>query len=66
MTDNEKRAHDLAIMATKCRFDMDLQINDSYNSNHPHDPKEFVFDFLTEYHGFYDSFLRRINNDFPN
>jgi hypothetical protein len=61
MTDNEKRAHDLAIMSTRCFFEMKLDDNNTYNENHPENPKGFDFDLFEEYLAAYESYLARFN-----
>jgi hypothetical protein len=61
MTDNEKRSHDLAIMATKCLLEIKLDANKTYNKNHPNTPKDFEFDPFAEYIAYYDILLARFN-----
>ena len=60
MTDNEKRAHDLAIIvcADICRLKIQSQISNKEN--------EVIVDYFQEYLNAYNSILESFNNKFPN
>jgi hypothetical protein len=62
MTDNEKRAHDLAILATKCLFEMKIKDNDNHNANSV-EKKAFDFDPYDEYIGLYNAYLKRLSDN---
>lgn len=62
MTDNEKRAHDLAILSTHLLFEMKDSDNKSFNKQNPNNPKDFSFDTFGEYESAYNIFLNRFTS----
>lgn len=60
MTDNEKRAHDLAVAASIdiCRTEKEIQVAKG--------TKEIPVDYFTAYMGVYENALEIFNEKFPN
>lgn len=59
MTDNEKRAHDLAVASCLAIFDIKKEESISHGKN-------FEFDIYKEYINGYNKMLESLNRDFPN
>lgn len=64
MTDNEKRAHDLAVMSTYNLMQMKLEDHEKNSKNHPESYEDFKFDTYAEYVKIYKAFLNRVSEDF--
>ena len=64
MTDNEKRAHDLAVMVTQNLMQMRLEDHEENNKNkNSSQYEEFKFDTYTEYLKVYNALLKRFTDD---
>lgn len=59
MTDNEKRAHDLAISMLPISYDMNMRTAEKEKAS------VVNFDAYNEYMSFYEQALKNFNQDFP-
>lgn len=65
MTDNEKRAHDLAIASMPIIYEGYKSQIKNYVPANGETSKDFIFDIYTEYLKAYNASLKSFNRDFP-
>lgn len=65
MTDNEKRAHDLAVASIRLMYDVFVKDAENYVDETGDVNKKFVFNVFEVYQKAYSQLLEEFNNHYP-